>query len=276
MSSTQPIGIFDSGVGGLSVALAISEQLPSERLIYYADSGRAPWGVRPPEQIREFSHAAVRFLVELGAKMIVVACNTSTVHAIRYLREGWPGIPFVGTVPAVKPAARATRSGKIGVLATAATAHGVALADLIDQFVEPQGVAVSVVAPRGLVEQVERGELESPATIAILRESLVPMLAAGVDTLVHGCTHFPFLRQQIAAVTGGRMQQIESGPAIARQSGRVLAERGLLNPGPHHYALAEISLYTSGDPAQVAATVAKLLGEPIPVLHHDALAAMVR
>ncbi len=264
----RPIGIFDSGIGGLSVTIEIDRQLPHERLIYYADSGRCPYGVRPVEQIRALSIASVGFLITQGAKLIVVACNTASSAALHHVRAAYPDTPIVGMVPAVKPAALTTRSGKVAVLATVATSKGQALADLISQFA--QGVDVSVVAPPGLVELVERGEVNSAATRALLASYLGPLLAQGVDTLVLGCTHFPFLRTAIESISGGRMQLIDSGPAVARQTARVLAERDLEAPANQSGGLHDMTLYTSGDPASVGDTIRTLIGYDVNVVHHIA------
>jgi glutamate racemase len=262
----RPIGIFDSGVGGLSVTIEIDRQLPHERLIYYADSGRCPYGVRPLEEIRALSVACVGFLIAQGAKLIVVACNTASSAALPHLRAAYPDTPIVGMVPAVKPAALTTRSGKVVVLATLATSKGQALADVISQFA--QGVEVNVIAPPGLVELVERGEVNSATTRALLASYIDPLLARGVDTLVLGCTHFPFLSAAIEYVSRGRMQLIDSGPAVARQTARVLAEYGLQAPPDQHGGLRQMIVYTSGDPAIVGSTLRTLLGFDDDVIYH--------
>lgn len=255
----KPVGIFDSGVGGLSVAIHIAEELPRERLIYYADSARAPWGVRSPDEIIGLADEAAKFLIAHGAKVIVVACNTASVHALKHLRAAFADVPFVGMVPAVKPAAQRTRSGRIGVLATEATARGEALAELISEFVLANEVDADVVVPNGLVEQVERGELDSEKTLLALESCLNPMLRNGTDTLVLGCTHFPFLRPAIERVTQGRMQILDAGAAVARQCGRVLAERGLLAPRDSRGGMENMVLYTSGDTERVGAIAQALL-----------------
>lgn len=261
----RPIGIFDSGVGGLSVAIEIDRQLPHERIIYYSDSGRCPYGVRSQEEIRVLTTACVGFLIDGGAKLIVVACNTASSAALHHLREVYPDTPVVGMVPAVKPAASSTQTGKVGVLATVATSKGQALADVIGQFA--QGVAVEICAPLGLVELVERGEVDTPATRDLLRRYLAPLLTDGVDTLVLGCTHFPFLSNAIEAVTEGRMQLIDPSPAVARQTARVLHEHNLDAPANQQGGLHHMNFYTSGDPAIVGETVRTLLGFDVRVVN---------
>jgi glutamate racemase len=267
--ASAPIGIFDSGVGGLSVAMEIARQMPRERLVYFADSARAPWGMRGPEELRALAAAITRFLLGQGAKMIVVACNTASVHALAHLRETFPGTPFVGVVPAVKPAALATRTGRIAVMSTAATAQGQALADMVADFAGPVGVEAVLAVPAGLVEKVERGELETPETLALLDVTLAPLLAAGVDTLVLGCTHFPFLHRAVEQVSGGRMHLIDPGPAIARQCGRVLIDRGIAARAGQTGGLATMLLYTSGDAGCVGETVKRLTGSPVNARHAD-------
>ena len=271
-TSAAPVGIFDSGVGGLSVAVEVARQLPRERILYYADSARAPWGVREPEQLQSLACAITRYLLDRGAKLVLVACNTASVHTLRHLRAAFPQVPFVGMVPAVKPAALSTLSGRIAVMATAATAQGQPLADLVSEFAEPTGVEAVLAVPAGLVELVERGIVEGPEAEALVHRALDPLLSTEVDTLVLGCTHFPFLRRAVEKVTQGRMQLIDAAPAVARQCGRVLMDRGLAARSGQTGGLAAMRLVTSGDPVTVAAVVRKLLGVTVGVEHHDVLA----
>jgi glutamate racemase len=260
-AANRPIGIFDSGVGGLSVAREIHALLPAERLEYFADCANAPWGVRAPEEIRELASAATQRLLALGAKIIVVACNTASVHALEHLRATFPQIRFVGMHPAVKPAAQLTRSHRIGVLATAATARAEILAELTRQFVTPLGVKAEVAVPRGLVQQVENGELGAPETIRILRECLNPMLAADVDTIVLGCTHFPFVSDAIQKVAGKDVQLVDPAPAVARQCKAVLEDLGMVHPGGAvKPGIGQaLRIVTSGPAQKVARTVGHLL-----------------
>lgn len=267
----QPIGIFDSGVGGLSVAREIGQRLPCERLLYYADCLRTPWGVRPPEEVRKLAEGITAWLLHRGAKLIVVACNTASIHALSHLRGTFPHVRFVGIVPAVKPAARMTRTGRIGVLVTAASARGQALADLLDQFVHPLGVEARIAVPHGLVEQVERGQLAAPETRRILFECLAPLLEENVDTLALGCTHYPFVADLIGEVTGGRMQLINPAPAVAAQCARVLEETGLTGEGPERVFPEQLEIVTSGPADEVEETVRAILKAPVRVAHEDAL-----
>ncbi len=267
----QPIGIFDSGVGGLSVALEIRRRLPRERLLYYADCRRAPWGVRPAQEVRLLSEGIASFLLRREAKLIVVACNTASVNALTWLRAAFPLVRFVGIVPAVKPAAQATHTGRIGVMVTASTAEGESLADLLNQFVYPLGVEAQIVVPHGLVEQVELGHLHTSETRAILEKCLRPLLELQVDTLALGCTHYPFVADLINEVTGGRMHLINPAPAVAAQCARVLAEVGLATQETEIPGLEGIDVITSGDGTKVRETVHRILGTHVPVTHEDAL-----
>lgn len=247
--------MLDSGVGGLSVVREIQRQLPHEDILYFADSGNCPYGVRPVAEIRQLTHRVAAFLLQEGAKVLVVACNTASTAAVAGLRERWPDVPIVGMVPAVKPAAAMTKSGVIGVLATEATGRAPVLLDVIDRFAA--GVEVLVTAPPGLVEAVEAGQADSSATEATLREAVEPLLEAGADALVLGCTHFPFLRPALERIGQGRLQLIDSGEAVARQTARVLRAANLCNQQARSGRLA---CYTSGDPAQARRVITTLLG----------------
>ncbi len=273
LTPDQPIGLFDSGVGGLSVAAEIRRQLPRERMVYYADCGRAPWGVRSADDVRAMSEGIARYLIGRGAKIVVAACNTASVHALAHLRTALPEVRFVGIVPAVKPATLLTRTGKIGVLVTSATATGDYLAGLLEQFVYPTGAEAVVCVPHGLVQQIERGEPASEETRRILTECLTPMLERGVDVVALGCTHYPFAAEMIGEVSGGRLLLINPAPAVAAQCGRVLLEMDLLNDGPEFPDWRGMEVLTSGEAEQTAAIVCSLLGSPVVVCRDDALAA---
>jgi len=227
-ASTQPIGIFDSGVGGLSVLRAIRRELPAETLLYLGDQAHVPYGSRPRDQIREFAFGITRFLLDREAKLIVVACNTASAVALHDLRLAFPEVPFVGMEPAVKPAAETTHTGKVGVLATPTTFAGELYASVVERFAKDVQIFQSTCP--GLVEQIELGDLTGPQTRQILEEALQPMLAEGIDTVVMGCTHYPFVIPLIETITGPDVRTIDPAPAIARQTRRLLAERGLLNP----------------------------------------------
>jgi glutamate racemase len=258
-----PLGVFDSGVGGLSVVAELRRLLPHEDIVYLADTANCPYGPRSAAEIRALAEQATAFLLEQGAKMIVVACNTASAAGLAPLRaRHGPGLPIVGLVPAVKPAVALTRSGTIGVLATPATLRGALLEEVIARFATPAAVRVVKDPGCGLVEAVEAGALDRPATRGLLQQALAPLLGAGADALVLGCTHYPFLRAGIAALAGPHVALVDSGLGVARQTHRLLHERGWANPGP---APSRLQLYTSGDPAQVGPVMRRLLDEELPV-----------
>jgi len=248
------IGIFDSGVGGATVLCRIHDLLPNQDLLYLADQARCPYGARPAAELRALSAANTRWLLAHDAELIVVACNTASAGALHWLRHTFPGTPFVGMVPAVKPAVEQTRSGVVGVLATPATIEG----KLLDEVVMRWAGATQVVrqACPGLVEQIEAGALEAPATVALLQRYLRPLLAAGVDTIVLGCTHYPFLARQIRQIAGPEIAIIDAAPAVARQAARVLHERGLFGSG--ELRAGGIAYATTGDRAAFARLLQQL------------------
>jgi glutamate racemase len=254
--SFSPIGIFDSGVGGLSVLRAIRGQLPGENIVFFGDQEHVPYGPRPLQQVRDFSEAITRFLLGLGAKLIVVACNTASAAALHHLRQIFPDIPFVGMEPAVKPAAETTRTGVVGVLATPATFQGALYASVVERFAN--GVTLLQDTCPGLVQQIEKGELDSDATRKILEGSLRPMMEKNIDTVVLGCTHYPFVIPLIQQVTGPEVRVIDPAPAVARQVGRLLDAADLRQtrsqPG-------EVRLFTSGDIGSFQLLLPRLLGE---------------
>jgi glutamate racemase len=248
------IGIFDSGVGGATVLRQLHALLPDHDLLYLADQARCPYGARPSAELRALSAANTRWLLAHGVSLIVVACNTASAAALHWLRHTFPGTSFVGMVPAVKPAVEQTRSGVVGVLATPATIEG----ELLDEVVMRWAGATQVVrqACPGLVEQIEAGALEAPATTALLRRYLRPLLAAGADTIVLGCTHYPFLTHQIQQIAGPDVAIIDAAPAVARQAARVLHERGLA--GGDEPRPGSITYATTGDCARFARLLRQL------------------
>lgn len=252
----SPIGIFDSGVGGISVLRALRQQIPDESVLYFGDQGHIPYGPRAMEQIREFSEAITRFLLEQGAKIIVVACNTASAAALQYLREIFPEVPFVGMEPAVKPAAERTHTGKVGVLATPATFQGALYASVVERFAN--GVELFQDTCPGLVQQIEQGNLEGPEARRILEAALQPMLEKDIDTVVLGCTHYPFVIPLIQEIVGENVRVIDPAPAVARQTGRLLEARAMRNGSG---AKSEVKLYTSGDPETLRSLLPRLLGE---------------
>ena len=258
MSSTRPIGVFDSGLGGLSVASEVKLRLPHEDLLYIADSAYCPYGGRPLEEITARSLAVTQALVDRGAKLVVAACNTASGAAIERLRETFD-VPIVGLEPAVKPAAASTRSGRIAVLATPATLQTERFRRLLDNH--GAGVEVIGIPCPGFVELVEAGEVSGERAVGSVRAVLGPTID-GVDRVVLGCTHYPFLREAVAAVVGEGVEILDSGPAVARQVERVLRNHHLLREGDH---AGDFHFYTTGDPAAVAPIVHRLWSEPVRV-----------
>lgn len=257
MSDPRPVGILDSGVGGLSVLREIARQLPSEDLLYIADQVHIPYGPRPLEEIRELALGITRFLLGQGAKVAVIACNAASAAALHMVRATFPDTPIVGMEPAVKPAAERTRTRRIGVLATPATFQGQLFASLVERFGKDVEVLPQVCP--GLVQQVEAGDLDGPETQALLHAYIDPLLAAGADTLVLGCTHYPFLLPAIAHIAGPEVDVIDPSPAVARQTGRVLAARGLENAADHQ---GRYTSYTTGDLPAFRALVQRLVNLP--------------
>lgn len=256
--NAKPVGIFDSGIGGLSVAREIRATMPAEPLVYLADTAYCPYGGRPTQQIQARSVAAVAELISQGCKAVVVACNTASGAALELLRAEF-SIPIVGLEPAVKPAAEATRNGRIGVMATAGTLGSERFARLVNTYA--RGVQVVPVACTGLVELVEAGETQGELAIGALEELLAPMRDAQVDTVVLGCTHYPFLRAAVSQVMGTEVQLLDSGRAVAKQLERVLRELDSCAPNRP----ADIRMLTTGDPAGVAEVVGRLWGVALPV-----------
>jgi glutamate racemase len=258
--SRAPIGLFDSGVGGLSVYREVRRLLPHENLIYLADQAHVPYGPRSLEEIRRFAEGLTRFLVAREAKAVVVACNTASAAALKELRAAFPTLPFIGLEPAVKPAAEHSRTRTIGVIATPATFQGQLFASVVDRFA--QDVRVVTQTCPGLVDEIERGNLDGPAVARILEPALAPLHEAGIDSLVLGCTHYPFVVPAIRRILGEAVEIVDPAPAIARQVQRVLGERGLLNPsrdaGSEWFA-------TSGERARLERALMSLIGVRSPV-----------
>ncbi len=252
--NSRPIGLFDSGVGGLSVWREVARRMPNEDLVYYADQAHCPYGARPPAEICSLSIRATDFLLRQNAKAIVVACNTASAAALDVLRARYPDVPFVGMEPPIKPAAARSQARKIGVLATRGTLVG-------DLFAQTRGrlenVEVIAETAEGLVEKIEAGELESPETAALVRRAVEPLRAAGVDEIVLGCTHYPFVAPLIALVAGPGIQLHDPSAAVARQVERTVEARGWRNDRAH---TARWSFYTSGNPEAFARGMEKLIG----------------
>jgi glutamate racemase len=257
--TTAPIGVFDSGVGGLSVLREIRARLPCEALAFVADSRHVPYGNKSEAYIRARSLALARFLVGEGAKAIVVACNTATAAAAESLREAL-AVPVVAMEPAVKPAAAATRTGVVGVLATVGTLESARFAALLARF--GRDVRVVTQPAPGLVEQVEAGDLDGPATRRLVERYTMPLVDEGADTIVLGSTHYPFLRPLIADVVGAAVTLVDTGAAVARQLERVLDAHGIAHGTS---APAPAAFWTSGDATAVGRVVARLWGTAIDV-----------
>lgn len=238
--SEAAVGVFDSGVGGLSVLGEIERLLPDESLLYVADTGHMPYGEKSPEFIRERCVQVAQFFREQGAKALVLACNTATVAAVADLRQRYPDWPIVGMEPAVKPAAAATRSGIVGVLATTGTLRSAKFVALLDRFANE--VQVITQPCPGLVELIETGDLYSPELRLLLQGYVQPLLAAGCDTLILGCTHYPFLKPLLATLVPADVVLVDTGAAVARQLQRLLSGGALLAKGPARPA----QFWTSG------------------------------
>lgn len=224
--NNSPIGIFDSGMGGLSVWRHIRAAMPGESLLYYADAANCPYGDRSHEEIRGYVEDAVGLMLRWGVKMIVVACNTATAAAIKYLREKYPDMPFVGMEPAVKPAALGSKSGVIGVLATRSSLDGGHFRRTAAEFADKVKILTAV--GEGWVGIVESGQESSPEALEAVRKVVGPILEGGADSIVLGCTHYPFLAGAIGEVIGNRdVRIIDSAPAIVRRVGELLLQNGI-------------------------------------------------
>lgn len=256
MAVGEVIGVFDSGVGGLSVLHHIRQRLPQARLLYVADSAHVPYGDKPPAYIEQRSRRLTRFLLEQGAAAVVIACNTATAAAAAVLRQEF-ALPIVAMEPAVKPAVAATQSGVVGVLATTGTLESARFAALLERYAGE--VRIVTQGCPGLVEQVECGALDSAGTRVLIERYTAPLLAQGADTLILGCTHYPFLAPLIREVVGTNLTLIDTGAAVARQLERRLqAECPLREPtGP------SAAFWTTGDASQASVIMSRLWGETL-------------
>jgi glutamate racemase len=266
-TANAPIGVFDSGVGGLSVLRHIRALLPHEHLLYFADSGFAPYGCKSEQVVAERSLAIAGFLVGQGAKALVVACNTATVAAIKLLRAHYPDLPIVGVEPGLKPGAAASRNGKVGVLATDRTLAGEKFLLLREQISKASKAQFLLQGCTGLADQIELGELDSDATAALLRRYIVPLLDLGADTLVLGCTHYPLvlaaIERIIAEATPREIMLVDTGEAVARQLARLLEAAGVARAGDGQ--AATLAGYTSASATALAVAFSSLLGVTVPV-----------
>lgn len=250
------IGIFDSGVGGLSVLPALRQILPNENVLYLADQAHVPYGERSKQELLDFSRAIADFLLEGRSKLIVVACNTASAVALQSLRSDYPHVPFVGMEPAVKPAVQQSESGVVGVLATPSTFEGELYASVVERF--GGGAKLLKDTCTGLVEEIEAGRANGEEARRILSAALEPMLAQGLDTVVLGCTHYPFAFDTIRAIVGQQVNLIDPAPAIANRVASLLVEHGLRRADS---AAGKVRFLTTGDAAQMQKRIEELLGE---------------
>ncbi len=259
MSSSLPIGVFDSGVGGLSILSRIHQLLPAEALIYVADSAHAPYGPKGDEFIVERSRRILDFFLSQKVKAVVVACNTATAAAVKMLRQEY-SLPIVGMEPAIKPAVKQTRSGVVGVLATEGTLASDKFVDLKSRF-ETQVEFITVPCP-GLVEEIEKPVMDLSRITAMLDNYVTPLVAKGADTIVLGCTHYSFIADQIRCVAGQDIAIIDTDDAVARRLGSVLAEQDLLRT---EHADSAIVFYSSGKPDEQVPLISRCWGTAVNV-----------
>ena len=252
--SSRPIGVMDSGVGGISVLKRIHALLPQESLIYFADSKYAPYGNKTSAEITARCFEIADFLIEKDVKALVVACNTATAAAIDAMREKY-SLSIIGMEPAVKPAAEASKNGVIGVLATVGTLKSAQFAALLESY--GRNVEVVTQACMGLVECIERGELNTPETKALIRQYCLPLLAEGADTIVLGCTHYPFVKDTIREIVGTDISLIDTGAAVAKQLKRQLEFKSLLSTNNQK---AEVHFWTNSDAKNAKQVVEALWG----------------
>ncbi|MDN5642405.1 MAG: glutamate racemase [Acinetobacter sp.] len=261
-TADAPIGIFDSGIGGLSIAQEIAKYLPHERFIYFADTAHVPYGPRDDQNIRELTAQAIEWLYRKGCKVAVVACNTASAFSLDYLREHYgDNFPIIGLVPALKPAVLQSKSKTVAVLATPATFRGQLIKDVVEKFAQPSGVTVIPVTCLDLVPFVESGAQMSAACLATLKDILQPVVDQGADYLVLGCTHYPFLKIAIQSIFGQKLTLIDSGLAVARQTARILIKNELLFE-QNHDGDVRIECYVSGNNAESLRPILQLLLEP--------------
>ncbi|EXB34838.1 glutamate racemase [Acinetobacter sp. 263903-1] len=249
-SRDAPIGIFDSGIGGLSVAQEIARHLPNEQILYYADTAHVPYGPRSDQNIRELTAQAIEWLYCQGCKAAVVACNTASAFSLDYLREHYgESFPIIGLVPALKPAVLQSKTKVVAVLATPATFRGNLIKDVIERFAMPTGVKVLPITCLELVPLVEQGLQMSQQCLNTLKKILQPVVEQGVDHLVLGCTHYPFLKPAIQTIFGQQLTLVDSGQAVARQTARILIKNELLGEQSCE-SETRIQCYVSGHNAE--------------------------
>lgn len=263
-SSAASIGVFDSGVGGISVLKHIRDLMPHENFIYVADSKYAPYGNQTSEFIKERSFRLAEFLLTQGIKALVVACNTATAAAVTDLRERYPDLLIIGMEPALKPAVAATKEGVVGVLATSGTLRSAQFAGLLEHY--GQDVEVVTQACIGLVECVENGALTSPLTQALVKQYVQPLLDAKADTIVLGCTHYPFIRPLIEDLVGGEVVLIDTGSAVAKHLKNRLQEHQLLIASD---AVGCVTFWSNNEGPNTEEVISTLWGDQVRVSHFN-------
>lgn len=271
MEKDAPIGIFDSGVGGLSVLRHVRDAMPTEHLLYFADSAHAPYGDKTEQAISERTLTIAEFLLQRNAKALVVACNTATAAAIKAVRSAYPALAVVGIEPGLKPAAQQTRTSIVGVLATKGTLSSARFTQLAQQISETTGVRFALQACIGLADQIEKGELHTAATAALIERYVTPLIEQDVDTLVLGCTHYPFVQPLIEAIvkrlTAKPVTIIDTGDAVTKQLIRILTEHDLRRTSQQSGTL---TAFTTGNPQALETTFLNLLQLQPTVLHASA------
>lgn len=258
IDGNRPVGVMDSGVGGISVLKHIHALLPQEELSYFADSQHAPYGTKTADEIKARCFEITDFLIDKGIKALVVACNTATAAAIDDLRNRYPELPIIGMEPAVKPAAAATRNGIIGVLATVGTLKSAQFAALLESY--GRNVEVVTQGCIGLVECIERGELDATETYNLIRQYCAPLLAHGADTIVLGCTHYPFVRPLIERVVGPDVILVDTGAAVAKQLQKRLLENNILSTHEHAISIGTVRFWTNSTAPQALQIIKELWG----------------
>lgn len=255
MNNGQPIGVFDSGVGGLSILIELQKLLPKEDFIFLADQAHVPYGEKSKSQLCKLTHDITNFFIQKGVKLIVVACNTATCHAIDFLRDNFD-VPFVGTVPAIKPAAKTTIKKRIGIISTSSTSESDYMANLIDNHA--QGIRVVNIGCTGLENAVEKGEVDSLETELLLKKYLEPIKRSGADILVLGCTHYPFLKPKIQKNLDKGVKIVDSSRAIARRTVYLLKESSSLNNRG-----GKLTYFTTSDPRDFSRMASVLMKKKI-------------
>lgn len=255
--NNHPIGILDSGVGGLSVWKEIIKELPQESTVYIADSKNIPYGTKSPEDVYRLAKRLVEFLIEKHAKIIIIACNTITVTCIDRLRKEYPGVPIIGTVPVVKTAAEVSKHKRIGIFSTTRTAESQYQRDLINRFA--RDCEVTSVGSDELVPLIESGKVQGKEIENVLKDVLRPFKEQQVDTIALGCTHYPFVSREIKKILGKQVQLLEPSGAIARHTRRILSQNKILDS----YTSPKHSFYITGEANAFSSVAKKLLGATI-------------